>query len=282
MIPIDKGLIRSIFRPRRHDASKWDNGHALIFSGSRGKVGASILASKACLRSGAGLVTVHVPRCSEIPIHSVLPEAMLSLDIDNELITEIPIFNKFDAIGFGPGVGRAKKTELAFHRLLETLMLPIVIDADGLNMLASLPTFQFQNPNEVILTPHHREFERLIGRSWRNDCELYKIAQNYSVEKKSILVLKSSETRVYSPNGSCYIAVNGNAGLAKGGTGDVLLGILTGLLAQGYTTLDTALLGVYLHGRAADIALKSMAMESINASDVIDHISNVFKELSLD
>jgi NAD(P)H-hydrate epimerase len=280
MIPINASLIRNLYRPLHSDASKWSRGHALIIAGSTGKIGASILASKSCLRSGVGLLTAHVPGCAETAFYVAVPEVMLSLDTDAKIITHIPELGMFSSIGIGPGIGKHEYTIRAFENLLNSeRTVPIVIDADGLNILSMYPELLHKLSNNSVLTPHHREFSRLIGRDWSNLEELTQLASSFSLDKGLILVLKSSSTQIFLPTGEVYINTTGNAGLAKGGSGDMLTGMITSFLAQGYDTKQSLILAVYLHGRAADLAVKNKAPESLLASDVIEYVSEALLEL---
>jgi hydroxyethylthiazole kinase-like uncharacterized protein yjeF len=283
MKPIDKLLAQSFFRPRKPDTSKWDHGHALLIVGSSGKSGSAILACASCLHSGAGLLTAHVPGCAETALQVAVPEAMLSLDENHKVISHIPDFKFFSSIGIGPGIGMDEKTIGAFHSLLDTeFTIPIVIDADGLNILAMYPEWKLKLPKNSILTPHHREFSRLIDRDWSGLEEMSKLASSYSADNGFILVLKSSRTLIFLPSGEVYENTTGNAGLAKGGSGDILTGMIASFLAQGYDSKQAAVLAVYLHGRAADLAVQRTAIESLLASDVIRHISGSFLELTGD
>jgi hydroxyethylthiazole kinase-like uncharacterized protein yjeF len=264
MIIIDESFAHSIFKPRGTDSGKWDHGHALIVSGSRGKAGAAVLAAKACLRTGVGLLTVHVPSSIETALQVTLPEAMLSLDSNKGVWTEIPDINFKSAVGIGPGVGTDK---------------PLIIDADGLNILSLHVELQDHLPQNTILTPHHREFTRLVGKTWNDESELDSIARKYSSDKRIVLVLKSNHTKIYTPDGHVFLNSTGNAGLAKGGSGDILTGIITSLLAQGYNSVHAAIMGCYLHGRAADLAVTEIAEESLLASDVVEYLSQAIKEM---
>jgi hydroxyethylthiazole kinase-like uncharacterized protein yjeF len=279
MIIIDESFVRSIFKPRGTDSGKWDHGHALIVSGSRGKAGAAVLAAKACLRTGVGLLTVHVPSSIEMALQVTLPEAMLSLDSNKGVWTEIPDINFKSAVGIGPGIGTDKQTVHALVEFLNELVVPLIIDADGLNILSMYPELQDQLPQNTVLTPHHREFTRLVGKTWNNESELDSIARQYSSDKRIILVLKSNQTKIYTPDGHVFLNSTGNAGLAKGGSGDILTGIITSLLAQGYNSVHAAIMGCYLHGRAADLAVTEIAEESLLASDVVEYLSQAIKEM---
>jgi ADP-dependent NAD(P)H-hydrate dehydratase / NAD(P)H-hydrate epimerase len=256
---------------------KGDNGKAILVAGSYGKMGACILAAKACLRSGIGLLTVHVPQLGNVIVQTSVPEAMTLIDADETHFTGFTDLNGFDVIGIGPGIGMESQTIDAFKRVLE-LGKPMIIDADGLNILSAHPNLLTKIPGGSILTPHSKEFERLVGK-WENDFERLEKQQQLSSSTKTIIVLKGAHTSITSPDGKVYFNSTGNPGMAKGGSGDVLTGILTGLLAQHYSALDAAVLGVFVHGLAGDLAAREKGMNSLIASDLIEYLPQAFKSL---
>ena len=277
---VDHELAGCIFRPRNRFAHKGTFGHALLLGGSYGKIGAMLMAARACLRSGAGLTTVYIPACGYGVLQTAAPEAMILTDPDPYYISALPAaLEKFTAIGIGPGLGTEEKTQKALGQLVTTAPKPLVIDADGLNCLSRNPTLLSQLPQHSILTPHPKEFERLFG-DCANDFERMERARSKAKELQVVLVLKSHHTLIVTPSGQLYFNTTGNAGLAKGGSGDVLTGIITALVAQGYQPLHAALLGVYLHGAAADSAAKQVSQEALIASDVIDYIGSVFRQFA--
>ena len=221
MIPIDRALIQELYRPLNSDASKWSRGHPLIISGSRGKIGASILAASACMRAGAGMLTVHVPQCGEIPLHVSLPEAMLSLDENNEVFSQVPALDQYQVIGVGPGLGRSMETQEAFRVLLHKAKVPMVIDADGLNILSMNPDLLNKLPAGSVITPHEREFQRLIGKDWKTIEDRDSLAKAFAKDHQLTLILKEQRTRLFCPDGEVYVNTLGNAGLSKAGNGDV-------------------------------------------------------------
>jgi hydroxyethylthiazole kinase-like uncharacterized protein yjeF len=253
-------------------------GHALLIGGSYGKTGSAILAAKACLRSGAGLVSVHVPRSSYNILQIAFPEAMVSVDSHEFVFTGVEETGPYRAIGVGPGIGTNKLTQQALLELIKKSKQPLIIDADGLNILAQHPDWIDLLPTNSMLTPHPKEFERLFGPS-ENDFERFQLQRQVAQQKKIILILKGAHTCVALPNGNCYFNSTGNPGMGTGGSGDVLTGMLTGLLAQQYTPEEAALLGVYLHGLAGDIAAEELEQESLLAGDIIQHIGLAFKAL---
>jgi hydroxyethylthiazole kinase-like uncharacterized protein yjeF len=279
MIPIDRSLIRELYRPLNSDASKWSRGHALIIAGSRGKIGASILAASACMRAGVGMLTVHVPLCGEIPLHVALPEAMLSLDESDEVFSQVPALDQYQVIGFGPGLGRSMQTQKAFIAMLQKVKVPMVIDADGLNILSMHSDLLNKLPVGSVITPHEREFQRLIGKEWKTIEDRDSLAKAFSKDHQLTLVLKEQSTRLFCPDGEVYVHTLGNAGLSKAGNGDVLTGIITGLMAQGYPVKNACLLALYIQGASADYAVNELAMESLLATDVISRIGSAINSL---
>lgn len=285
---IDTELIRSIFKPRNAFAHKGHFGHAFIIAGSYGKMGAAILMSKACLRSGVGLLTCHLPKCGYGIMQTAVPEAMVMTDFNSSFNTKIETdLSKFDAVGTGPGMGTASETKTLLKEIMETYKGPLVLDADALNILASQQIPWSSLPPYSILTPHPKEFERLFGQS-KNDFDRIELAKQKSKDLNVVIVLKGHHTFIATPGekarpddpvGRGYFNSTGNAGMATGGSGDVLTGILTGLLAQGYSPVEAAILGVYLHGLAGDIAAAKLSMEAMVAGDIIENLGKAFESL---
>ena len=273
---INEDLIVRLYKPRSQFAHKGTYGHALLIGGSYGKIGAVLLATRACLHTGAGLTTVYLPKCGYTIIQSEVPEAMVQTDSDNEAIKSVPdSLEKYSAIGLGPGLGTDESTQIAVRSLLNNFHKPLIIDADGLNCLAKRPVLLQQLPPRSILTPHPKEFERMFGES-KNDFERIYKAQQKAKELNIILLLKGHHTLIATPSGQLYFNSTGNAGMAKGGSGDVLTGILTSLVTQGYEPLHAALLGVYLHGLCGDFAAKETSQEAMISSDLIGKIGAAF------
>jgi ADP-dependent NAD(P)H-hydrate dehydratase / NAD(P)H-hydrate epimerase len=276
---IDAELIKSIYRPRNAFAHKGTYGHALLIGGSYGKIGAIQLAVKACLRSGAGLTTAFIPQCGYQIMQTALPEAMVIADKEDQYLSALPDdIEKYNAIGIGPGMGTKSETIQLLSFILRRFSKPVVIDADGLNCLAQEQDLLLHLPACSILTPHPKEFERLFGTT-SNDFERIELARIKAKELNTIIVLKSHHTLIALPGGMCYFNSTGNAGMAKGGSGDVLTGIITALLAQGYPPEQAAILGVYLHGLAGDLAAEVLSTESMLASDIIMFLSKAFKQI---
>jgi NAD(P)H-hydrate epimerase len=275
---LEKETVASLLQPRNKFDHKGTFGHGLLMAGSKGKAGAAIISAKACLRSGAGLLTVHsVPEVTTAVLQQ-LPEAMSSTDENNEFISETPKPEKFDVIGFGPGIGTHNDTSTVLKKILQYYNGPLVIDADGLNILSENKTWLSFLPPSVILTPHVKEFERLAGKS-SDDFDRLKMLREFSLKYKCIVVLKGTYSSIAMPDGSLYFNTSGNPGLAKGGSGDALTGIILGLLTRGYNSPQSALIGTYIHGFAADRCAKKMSVESILASDVIDQLPRAFRKL---
>ena len=277
---VDEKLIHEIYRPRDPFAHKGKYGHALLIAGGYGKMGAAILASQACLRSGVGLLTCHIPKDGYEIMQRSVPEAMAITDKDSLMITKIAEdVSKFNTIGIGPGLGTATETISALENLFSIYKKPIVIDADGLNCLSMDKELHSSLPPDSILTPHPKEFERLFGES-KNDFERIDKALLNAKKLNSVIVLKGHHTFIATPTGNGYFNNTGNPGMAKGGSGDVLTGIVTALVAQGYSSDHAAILGVYLHGAAGDIAAKKLSQEAMVASDIIENLGEAFKEIA--
>lgn len=270
--------IRRIRKQRKKFDHKGNYGRAMLIAGSYGKMGAAILASRAAMRAGLGLLTVHIPRCGYEILQTAAPEAMASIDEEVKCFTTVPDIKATDVIGIGPGIGLGESTVEAFSKLLEVNKNPMVIDADALNILSAHPNLLKMLPQGCILTPHPKEFERLV-RNWSNDFERLDKLKHFAAEQKAVIVLKGGYSVIASPNGEVYFNSTGNPGMATGGSGDVLTGILTGLLAQGYTSLEAAIMGVYLHGLAGDIALIDKGMEGLIASDLIEYLPKAFQSI---
>lgn len=267
----DKEFIKSIIRKRNRFDHKGTFGHALLIAGSYGKAGASVLAAKACMRSGTGLLTVHLPeKLSDIMQISV-PEAMLSIDSDSFMFSGITSFDNFNAAGTGPGLGTDKVTQKAVVKFISEYNKPLVIDADALNILSGIKNFKSILKPGTILTPHPKEFERLFGK-YENSYHKILFMQKFSAETGVIIILKSGITAISLPDGNIYFNTSGNPGMATGGSGDVLTGIITGLLAQNYTPENAAIAGVFLHSSAGDVAAEKLGETPLIASDIIEHL----------
>lgn len=269
--------VKKLLRQRSKFSHKGDYGRALLVSGSLGKMGAAVLASRGALRAGIGLLTVHVPSSGNHILQTAVPEAMLSLDHSESIISESPDSEVYDVIGVGPGIGQAQKTAEALRDLLEAGK-PMVIDADALNLISAHPEFLHIVPKGSILTPHPKEFERLVGK-WTDDFDRLAKQVVLSRQLKSVVLVKGANTAIAVPEGDIIFNCTGNPGMATGGTGDVLTGILTGLLGQHYAAPEAAILGVFLHGLAGDIAAREKGQASMVAGDLVDFLPQAFKTL---
>ncbi len=267
--------IRPLIKRRNRFDHKGTFGHALLIAGSYGKIGAATLASRACLRSGAGLLTTHVPECGNLIIQTTIPEAMASIDQSELYFSNPPATDSFSAIGAGPGLGQNIITQKAFKKLLKNSQQPMVIDADGLNILSQNKDWlKLLHPN-TILTPHPGEFKRLAGAS-QNDYEQLQKVSDFARQYQVIVVLKSGNTTIATPEGKLFFNVTGNPGMATAGSGDTLTGIILGLMSQGYNPENAAKTGVFIHGLAGDLAYKDKGWESLIASDLIEYTGKAF------
>ncbi len=274
---IDKEIVNDKFIVRNRFDHKGNFGHLLMIAGSYGKAGAAVLASKAAIVTGAGLVTSHLPVKLVDIMQTSVPEAMISIDKHEEFCSGVQKLEKYNAIGIGPGLDVKNVTSKMLCQILNSVDIPIVLDADALNILSSIPNFLKILKPGTILTPHPKEFERLFGK-FESTWQKMNFMQKISVEKSIIIVLKGGISIISLPNGDLFFNVNGNPGMATGGSGDVLTGVIASLLAQAYIPEDAALLGVYFHSNAGDIAKQKKSEMSLCASDIIDCLSDVFKE----
>jgi ADP-dependent NAD(P)H-hydrate dehydratase / NAD(P)H-hydrate epimerase len=275
---IDRYDIAELLKPRSKFSHKGTFGHALLISGSLGKMGAAVLASMAVLRAGAGLLTTHIPRCGYEIIQTSVPEAMASIDANTNECSGIPFLGTYSAIGIGPGLGKSKEASDTLKLLLQETKVPLVLDADALNILSENKTWQAFVPAGSILTPHPGEFERLAGKS-NNGFERIQLLREYCTRNKVFMVLKGAYTITCTPGGNCYFNSTGNPGMATGGSGDVLTGIILGLMAQQYSPLEASLAAVYLHGLAGDLAAAELGMESMLASDILQQLGKAFQQV---
>lgn len=274
---IGKPEMLQVYQPRDTFSHKGTFGHSVLVGGSYGKIGAVVLSSRAALSSGSGLVTAYIPKCGYQILPSSFPEAMVITDKEEELISDIQFDIQPTAIGIGMGMGTDTNTIAAFKAFLKNNSRPLVIDADGINMIAKDKALLKLVPKETILTPHPKELERLIG-TWKDDFDKLKKTKAFSKKHNLIIVVKGANTITIYHDKLC-VNSTGNPGLATGGTGDVLTGIITGLLSQGYRPLDAAVFGVYLHGKSADIAVDDHGYQGMIASHVIEYLGKAFIDL---
>ncbi|GAC1485928.1 MAG: bifunctional ADP-dependent NAD(P)H-hydrate dehydratase/NAD(P)H-hydrate epimerase [Flavisolibacter sp.] len=273
---LTKEIIQNIFKPSPIFGHKGNFGHGLLITGSYGKMGAAVLCTQAALRCGIGLVSCFVPTCGYEIMQISAPEAMVITDENEKFVARLPDdIDKYQALGIGPGLGIAEETKKLISFVVRRCQKPLVLDADALNCLSSNPELLHHLPAATIITPHPREFDRLFGPH-QNDIDRIKKAKKMSVELKTVIVLKGHHTLIAAPDSKTYFNNNGNAGMAKGGSGDILTGMITAFLAQGYLPLEAAVMGVYLHGLAGDLAAAALSQEAMKATDLIHFLPPAF------
>jgi NAD(P)H-hydrate epimerase len=250
-------------------------GHSLLIAGSTGKAGAAVLAASACIRSGSGLTTVMIPGSANSIVQTAVPEAMTIPDSDPDRWTQIPDLTPFNSLGVGPGIGVDTFTWSAMDKILNSCRMPLVLDADALNLMALNPGTLLRLPNNSILTPHPGEFKRLFGDDPDDFTRILRL-KDLSIFYRIVLILKGAHTAVAGPDGSVWLNTTGNPGMATGGAGDVLTGLITGLLAQGYEPVIAARLGVFIHGLAGDLAAENVGQEAMKAGDIVEHIGKAY------
>lgn len=267
-----------LLKPRPKFAHKGHFGHGLLIAGSYGMMGAAILGTRACLRSGVGLVSAHVPQKGYQIMQTSVPEAMLEIDDSELMYTSTSNCNRFSAMAVGPGLGTKLNTQRGVLNLLKICQTPLVVDADALNCLALNLDKPWNFPPQTIITPHPKEFDRLAGQSDTSFERLQK-AIVFAREKSCIVVLKGAYTATILPDGTVWFNSTGNPGMATAGSGDVLTGIILALLSQGFSPENAAVFAVYLHGLAGDIAASHKGFESMIASDIIDCLGEAYKKI---
>jgi ADP-dependent NAD(P)H-hydrate dehydratase / NAD(P)H-hydrate epimerase len=272
-------FIKNLIKKRDKFSHKGTHGHALLVVGSFGMAGAAVLAARACLRSGVGVLTVHTPQCNRLILQTTIPEAMVRTDADEFAISQNNDSIIYEAIGIGSGIGKAGRTASALKIYLSKTTKPMVIDADALNLIADNPEMLSLIPKHSILTPHPKEFERLFGKT-KDDFERLELLKNKAKSLKINILIKGAYTIIANTEGVCFFNSTGNAGMATAGSGDVLTGIITGLLAQDYEPFNAAILGVYLHGLAGDFAAEKVGQEALIASDIVENLGLAFKKLT--
>lgn len=280
ILDITKTEILKIYKPVSSLAHKGIQGHAVIIGGSYGKMGAVCLSSRASLMAGCGLVTGFIPRCGYSILQTSLPEAMAITDTSDNFISKIRLGFTPDAIGIGVGMGQDRQTKRALYHFLKTNTVPLVIDADALNILSLNREWLLQLPKKTILTPHLKELERMIGK-WETEEEKFEKTQALSQTLEVVIVMKGAPTYIFD-GAMIYKNTTGNQALATAGSGDVLTGIITGLLAQGYKPVDATLLGVYLHGLSADLAILETGHQAFIASTIISYLGKAFLKIEIE
>jgi hydroxyethylthiazole kinase-like uncharacterized protein yjeF len=276
-IKITASTISKIYRRVDNETHKGVQGHVLIIGGSYGKIGAPLLSSKAALHAGCGLVTAFIPKVGYSILQTAAPEVMVFTDKNNKYISNIEFSIQPKAIGIGMGMGQELKTKRAFDKFLTTNKVPLVIDADGINILASSPKWLLKLNPQTILTPHLGELERLIGK-WESEEEKFDKTQTLSKSLNCIVVMKGAPTYIFS-GGKCFQNSTGNPALATAGSGDVLTGIIASFLAQSYKAEESAILGVYIHGLTADLARPITGTQAFIASTIIDYLGKAFLDI---
>ena len=279
----DEAALAGVRKSRAPQSHKGNYGKALLIAGSYGKIGAAVLSTRACLRGGVGLLTVHVPRCGYLIVQTAAPEAMALVDDNEHHFSGLDPAQLagYDTVGIGPGLGTDEETVAGLSDLLPALKersLSLVMDADALNICGKHRALLHQLPERTILTPHPKEFERLTKPA-RDDFHRLELLREFCQTYQVHVVLKGGPTAVGAPDGKVYFNSTGNPGMATGGSGDVLTGLLTALLAQGYEPLDAARLGVYVHGLAGDLAAEQLSLEALTASDLVAFFGKAFQQL---
>ena len=275
---VEDSFVVPLLKKRQKFDHKGKYGHGLLISGSYGKIGSAVLGARAALRTGIGLVTCHVPGCGYQVIQASIPEAMAITDKNLTVISEADTFDLFEAAAIGPGIGTDQVTQEALHNIILDCDKPLVIDADGINILGLNKNWLSELPRGTILTPHVKEFERIAGKT-KNSYQRLERQMEFAAEYNCIVILKGANTSIATPEGKVYFNSTGNPGMATAGSGDVLTGMILSLLAQGYSPENASVTGVYLHGLAGDIASLKSGYESVIASDIIDNIGNAFLKL---
>ena len=271
---VDESIIKSIYKPRKKTAHKYDAGNALIYAGSRNMMGAAILCTKACLHTGVGLATVHTEDMMQAIIQVAVPEAISVTDDDHE-----KLWFKKSAIAIGPGIEASAPNSDLLQKLIEHYRGPLVIDATALKLLTLFPELLIHRQEyPAILTPHTGEFEKLFGKT-NNNFERMQLASHKAMTLNCYIILKGCHTIIATPKGNIHFNTTGNPGMATAGSGDVLTGMITSLLAQGYKEEDACIFGVYLHGLAGDIAAEKLSEEAMISGDIIEHVGHAYKEI---
>lgn len=276
----EESELRGFLRHRDDFAHKGEMGHALLIAGSYGMAGAAILAAKACLRSGVGKLTLHTPKRNLSIVQTSVPEAIVQVDREETIFTEAVDTQDFEAMGIGPGLGRNETTALAMITQVRRSACPVVIDADAINILSNHHAWVQQLPKGVILTPHAKEFDRFMGIASNGCYDRLAKAIEEAERLQAYIILKGHYSALCTPAGRVYFNPTGNSGMATAGSGDVLTGIVTGLLARGYDQRQACMLGMYLHGLSGDLAENAIGKESLVASDLINYLPKAFRHLT--
>lgn len=273
-------MIRSMLKPAGRLDHKYTRGHALLVGGSHGMAGCMKLSGEAALRAGCGIVSLHVSYSAVSFLQASFPEAIIDIDDNKYHVGAFELTKKYNSIGIGPGMGfKTKQIELITKLLEQAKDIPMLFDADALTVLAGIAGWQELVPKGSIITPHKGEFERLFGK-FNNQKERIEFMRSFSQRYGIVILLKGADTFITSPNGELYINNNGNSGMATAGSGDVLTGIITGLMAQGYNTTEAAMIGSYLHGSAANFAIRDSDPLSLIASDIVNNLGVAYSYIN--
>lgn len=275
---VTEELAAGILRPRARFSHKGTYGHALLLAGRYGSMGAAVLAARATMRSGAGLLTAHVAYKGVTAMQTAVPEAMCAIDPHPHIISQTQKLEGFSAIGMGPGIGREVETANVLKMLIQDAKVPLVLDADALNILSENTTWLKFLPQGTVLTPHPKEFDRLVGSSESGHAR-WQLQSNFAKKYNCVVVLKGAFTSICNPSGQTFFNLTGNPGMATAGSGDVLTGIILGLLSQGYGLTEAAVLGVHLHGLSGDIAAEHGGMDAMMAGDIVEGLGAAFLKL---
>ena len=276
---LEENDVSSLLLPRPAFSNKHDMGTALLIAGSYGMAGAAVLATKACLRSGIGKVVTHIPKRNYPIMQMAVPEAVVQMDLEETKFSEAVDAQYYDAVGMGPGLGQAENTAIALISQIRRTHVPMVLDADAINILANHQAWLQQLPRHIIFTPHVAEFDRLNGTTSSNDYERLMQASEMAQNLQAYIILKGHRSALCMPNGKVIFNSTGNAGMATAGSGDVLTGIITALLARGYGHAEACKVGMYVHGLAGDLAAKDKGQESLIASDIVEYLPKAFMRL---
>lgn len=275
---VEKEDVAAMVRPVSKFAHKGMQGHGLLIAGCRGMAGAAILSAQAAMRTGLGKLTVQTPGCNVLPLQLSVPEAVLSVDSADDYFSELPAMEAFRAVAVGPGLGQMPETQNAFSQLIESSKKPLLIDADGLNLLSAKLSLLRKLPQGSILTPHPKELERIV-EPCQNSYERLQMARELAHMAQLYIVLKGAYTAVICPDKNVFFNTTGNPGMATAGSGDVLTGVILSLLGQGYSPKEASCLGVYLHGLAGDLAARELGVHGLIAGDIVRYLPNAWKEL---
>ena len=275
---IEERDIKNKILSRPNNSHKGNFGHGLIIAGSRGMMGACVLALRAALKSGMGLLTSYTAKKGEIIVQTSVPEAMIIIDNEMDAISSFPPLDPYSVVGIGPGIGTSKITTNMLEDFFKNVNVPVVIDADAINIIASNKEILNFVPENSVLTPHPKEFKRLVG-DYVDSFKRIELQKELSKKYKVNILVKGAYSTMTNSSGELFINSTGNPGMATGGSGDVLTGIITGLIGRGYSPFDAMIIGVFIHGYSGDISKGELGEESLMASDLIDNLPKSFKKI---